>query len=105
MFTARTTTPREAGAHVAELLGDTSPVQRIWADSDVNGIDVYLLTSPLDPSSERDLLRIGPALRQRCPTVVINLRLINPVRWDASDEDLLRAALPSGAREIARSSS
>lgn len=100
MFSARSTTPRDAGVHASELLGDTPVVRGIWVDSDVNGFDVYLLTEPIDSHAERELLGIGPALRQRCPTVIINLRLINPDRWDVPDDDLLRVALPPGAKAI-----
>jgi hypothetical protein len=100
MFGARSVSPRDAAAHVAELLDSSTPVRRIWADSDVNGFDVYLLTESLAPDAERSLLEIGPALRQRCPTAIINLRLINPARWNLPDSELLRAALPPGAREI-----
>ncbi|TVR76790.1 MAG: hypothetical protein EA415_00800 [Sphaerobacteraceae bacterium] len=82
------------------MLGDTPVVRGIWVDSDVNGFDVYLLTEPIDSHAERELLGIGPALRQRCPTVIINLRLINPDRWDVPDDDLLRVALPPGAKAI-----
>lgn len=102
MFTTRTVTASDAGEHFADLVRENPDVRRLWVSKGVNGFELHVLTGPVHPEAERLLYGLGPELRQRCPTAVINILLINPVRWDAESEAvLLREALPSGASEIA----
>jgi hypothetical protein len=101
VFTARSVTPRDAGTHFAELMSGYSSIHRIWVASDINGIDIHVLTAATDAQSEREIYKIGSELRKRYPTAIINIRLVNPNLWDIESEtDLIAQAVPPGSTEI-----
>jgi hypothetical protein len=101
VFTARTVTAQDVGNHFAQLLRDYPAARRLWVASDVDGFNVDVLTRELDAGSEREIYSLGPLLRQKTPTVVSNVLLVNPAMWPFDSEaDLIAETVPPSASEI-----
>ena len=85
------------GETLVTLLQGKPEALRLWADTNRDEIEFWLLTEPIPIDTERDLYGVATELHDHFPESFIEFHLVNPRHFQDFD---VTEIVPTSAQEI-----